>query len=153
MQNFYIACGYWARWRPPAPEPPFYTKTIYASRWECVIKLNLSRNRLFKDAKEWVIYVPIGCATYCTAAWVSVNSLWVGVYSMWVLVLVVVHVYSPCHTEACVFPLLAGLSWKNTCRIQHIYIYLLFIYRSTNNLFTYIAAFHTWKWSFWYRPR
>ena len=35
MQNFYIACGYWARWRPPPP--PFHTKTIYASCWECVI--------------------------------------------------------------------------------------------------------------------
>ena len=36
MQNFKIACGFWAHWRLLAP-PPFHTKTLYASRWECVI--------------------------------------------------------------------------------------------------------------------
>ena len=47
MQNFYIACGFWDSWRPPLPPlplplplpPPFLTKTIYASRWECVINV------------------------------------------------------------------------------------------------------------------
>ena len=75
MQNLYIACGFWDSWWLLLPLPPFLNKTIYSSRWECVINLIFYKLTIFRISYAFAtVYASIPIIKHMTCMYIFLDK-------------------------------------------------------------------------------